>query len=96
MDMRFWSARAARELAELGAIFVVGRENVAVYDYLVREFAGGPVAVILDRRRGPRRQHEGGQRGPERRRAERRRHPEIDAALRDRGLAVLPRSLNTP
>jgi class 3 adenylate cyclase/tetratricopeptide (TPR) repeat protein len=96
MDMRFWSARAARDLMGLGAIFVVARERAGVYNYLVREFAGQPVEVILDRRRGARRQDDGGQRGSERRVAERRRHPEIDEAVRDRGLAVLARSPDTP
>ena len=89
MDMRFWSARAAEELMELGAPFVVARYNVQLFEYLKQEFAGEPFTVILDRRQGERRQSHAGLLGEERRRIERRRHPEADEALRARGFVVL-------
>ncbi len=52
MDIRFWSARAAEELMDLGNLFIVARHDVQLYEFLKQEFAGEPVTVLLDRRRG--------------------------------------------
>src|SRR5262249_51544596 len=92
MDMRFWSARAADELMALGSLFIVGQDHAELYEYLKREFAGQPVTVILDRRRGERRLSHQPRLGEERRRGERRRQPDVDEALRTRAFAVLPPS----
>ena len=89
MDMRFWSARAAEELMELGTPFVVARSQGQLFEYLKQEFAGEPFTVILDRRQSERRQSRETSLGEERRRIERRRHQEADEALRARGFVVL-------
>ncbi len=72
MDMRFWLEQAAAEVRELGGLFVVPPTSPELYDYLKQKFPGEePVAILLDRRRGERRQrvqpHD-----PERRRSDRR------------------------
>jgi hypothetical protein len=42
---------AAEERMELGALFVVARGNVDLYEYVKHEFAGEPVTVIRPPRR---------------------------------------------
>jgi hypothetical protein len=87
MDIRFWSARAAEELMELGHLFVVARHNVQLYDYLKQEFAGEAVTVIVDRRRV-----DGARAGAGATEGERRHRAETDEALNTRGFVVVPES----
>jgi predicted ATPase/class 3 adenylate cyclase len=90
LDMRFWFKRAAEELMGLGHLFVVAREKAQLYEYLKQEFANEPVTVVLDRRQGERR-HEDQPHAEERREADRRADADADAALRQRGFAVISR-----
>jgi class 3 adenylate cyclase/tetratricopeptide (TPR) repeat protein len=54
-DMRRWLKQAELELARLGQLFIVGRHNPGLYEYLSREFADHQtIRVILDRRSGDR------------------------------------------
>lgn len=72
-------------------LFIVSRDNPALYEVLRREFEGEPeVEVILDRRYGDRRRAA----TPvaiERRRGERRGHPEVEERLRSLGWAIVHR-----
>ena len=87
MDIRFWSARAAEELMELGHLFIVARDNAQLYEYLKQEFAGEPVTVIVDRRRVDGREaNAGASPDGERRRAD------VDQAFNARGFVIVPES----
>jgi hypothetical protein len=70
-------------------IFIVSLQHRTLYDYLLNRFSDDPNAqVILDRRRGARRQVE----IPvvaECRRADRRQRPDISEELRRRSVAVV-------
>mgnify|MGYP001569806234 FL=1 len=70
-------------------LLIVARTEPDLWRYLKHNFAGDDkVEVILDRRRGERRQriqpHE-----PERRQADRRRRPSLDSDLRYRFLVIV-------
>ena len=70
-------------------IFIVSLRHRALYDYLLKRFSDDPNAqVILDRRRGERRQVEIPV-VPECRRADRRQRPDISGELRLRSVAVV-------
>jgi hypothetical protein len=71
-------------------LFIVAKQELALYEYLAKQFAGrSDVKVILDRREAQRRQ--GGEpHDPERRRADRRSRSRIDADLESLGVVVLP------
>jgi class 3 adenylate cyclase/tetratricopeptide (TPR) repeat protein len=89
MDMRAWVQEAWAELKRLGDMVIVTRYHRPLYEYLIQMFGEDrAVQLILDRRRGERRQlvqpH-----FPERRVAARRRQPSMDEALASRGLVVL-------
>ena len=89
MDMRFWVEQAGGDLKALGHLFLVAHDNLALYEFLKRTFAGDEqVRVVLDRRRVERRQ--GSQRpGTEKRQAHRRQQQQIDHALLARGVAII-------
>jgi tetratricopeptide (TPR) repeat protein len=80
MDMRFWAARAAEQLRELGRLVIVSPDEPELAEYLRREFAGTRVTVIVDRRRDD---------APPPAGAERRHRPEVGEALRARGITVV-------
>lgn len=67
-------------------VFVVSRERVSLYEYLLERFKDDPkVAVILDRRIGDRRRSEPLPAGPhERRKGDRRRPVPVSDDLRVR------------
>jgi len=70
-------------------LFIVARDKATLFEYLTQEVSSQERAeIILDRRRGERREgvrtHE-----PERRRAERRCQPGVDGALRSHGFVVI-------
>lgn len=70
-------------------LIIVARDQPALCEYLTRNFAGDEkVQVVLNRRRGERRQriepHE-----PERRRGKRRRRPDLDRDLSYRSVVIL-------
>lgn len=70
-------------------LIVVARDQPALCDYLTRNFSGdAKVQVLLDRRRGERRQRVEPYE-PERRRAERRRWPDIGRDLRYRSVVII-------
>ena len=70
-------------------IFIVSLRHRALYDYLLKRFSDDPNAqVILDRRRGERRQVEIAVE-PEYRRADRRQRPDMSEELRLRSVAVV-------
>ena len=70
-------------------LLIVARDQPALCDYLTRNFAGDPkVQVLLDRRRGKRRQRVESH-NPERRRGERRRQRGIDQDLRYRSVVIV-------
>ncbi|HXJ82216.1 MAG TPA: adenylate/guanylate cyclase domain-containing protein [Candidatus Methylomirabilis sp.] len=92
MDIRFWAARTTEELMGLGNLFIVARDNVELYDYLKREFAGEPVTVLLDRRQdnaSPRSESTTGPTAD----GDRRRRTDVEEGLRLRGFAVVARDL---
>ena len=69
--------------------FIVARDRLDFWDFWTRWFSGvAEVQLILDRRKGERRQqvqpHE-----PERRGGDRRRQPNIDEEVRDTGFAIV-------
>lgn len=79
----------ARAAGRARCLFIVARNQPDLWHHLSRDFAGDDdVQVLLDRRRGERRQrlqqHE-----PERRRADRRRQASIDNDLRYRSFVIL-------
>jgi len=70
-------------------LFIVSLQHRALYDYLLQRFSDDPNAqVILDRRRGERRQVETPI-VPEQRRADRRQRPGVSEELRRRSVAVV-------
>ena len=70
-------------------IFIVSLRHRALYDYLLQRFSDDLNAqVILDRRRGERRQAEIPV-VPEHRRADRRQRPDVSEELRHRSVAVV-------
>ena len=72
MDMQFWLEESEEELKEMGGLFVVAASDLELYDYLRQKFSDkGKGTVLLDRRRGERRQRAQAY-GPERRRDDRR------------------------
>jgi class 3 adenylate cyclase/tetratricopeptide (TPR) repeat protein len=90
MDMRLWMTHSAAELAELGRMLIVARNNHHLYDCLARALPGDAREfLVLDRREGERRQLiESPWR--DRRRADRRHHPAVDERLLARELAIVP------
>lgn len=72
-------------------IFIVAWNRPDLWDYWKRWFSGvDNVEVILDRRRGERRQPSEAS-DPERRQDERRQRPDIDEELRNIGFAIVSR-----
>jgi hypothetical protein len=70
-------------------LFIVAKRELALYEYLAKQFAGrADVEVTLDRREAQRRQR-AEPRDPERRRADRRSRSRIDADLESLGVVVL-------
>lgn len=70
-------------------ILVVARTQQSLYEYLCQDFAEDPdVRVVIDRRRGERRQR-GEAWSAERRRNERRTRPAIDDKLESVGFAIV-------
>jgi len=70
-------------------LFIVAWDRPELWDYWRRWFSGmEEVQVILDRRRGERRQA-GQAHEPERRRSDRRRQPGIEDELRTVGFAIV-------
>jgi class 3 adenylate cyclase/tetratricopeptide (TPR) repeat protein len=89
MDMRAWVQAAWAELKELGDMVIVTRYHRPLYEYLVQTFGTDKtIQLVLDRRRGERRQVAQAH-YPERRIAARRRQPAVDEALASRGLVVV-------
>lgn len=83
------SGQASGEMVRL--LFVVARDQPDLWHHLKRDFAQDEeVQVILDRRRGERRQRVQS-REPERRRAERRRQPGTEKELRYRSFVIIHR-----
>ena len=80
----------AREASPLPRyLFIVARNNPAMFDYLRHHFADAPeVDVLLDRRMGERRQNTSPVR-EDRRRGERRARPEVDERLKVDSYAFL-------
>jgi FtsZ-binding cell division protein ZapB len=79
-------------------LFIVARRYPELYDYLSARFADDAnVAVVLDRRLGPRRRR-ALPAAAERRRAERRARPDVDEQLRATSLAVVtaPKTASAP
>jgi hypothetical protein len=73
-------------------LFIVARHLPRVYDHLCEQFASEPtVDVIMDRRKGDRREPEivVPPPGPERREGERRRNSDADEQLRVMGYAFV-------
>jgi len=73
-------------------LFIVARQLPRVYDHLCQQFAGEPnVEVIMDRRKGERREPEPAvpPPGPDRREGERRRNTDADEQLRVMGYAFV-------
>jgi hypothetical protein len=72
----------------VGDLFIIARQDVALFEYLTRHFAGrADVTVVLDRRSGERSERD--ETSPaERRQAERRRRS-VDADLVAVGFAVV-------
>lgn len=80
MDMQFWLEQAEEELKGMGGLFIVAASNLDLYDYLRQRFSGeGKGTVLLNRRRGERRQRVQALR-PERRRGDRRTSPGISVS----------------
>jgi hypothetical protein len=79
-------------------LFIVARRYPELYEYLSTRFADDPtVAVVLDRRLGPRRRR-AQPAAAERRHTERRARPDVDEQLRATSLAVVtaPRTAAAP
>jgi class 3 adenylate cyclase/tetratricopeptide (TPR) repeat protein len=88
MDMTLWLERAEAEIREYGRLLIVGRNQPALYEHLMRAFSGDArVTVVLDRRSGERRQ-QATPSGMERRRADRRRQ-RSDEAVRAGGFRIV-------
>jgi tetratricopeptide (TPR) repeat protein len=92
MDMRYWVDQAMTELKALGHLFVVAHYNLGLYEFLKDRLAGDPGAtVVLDRRAGERRSRSRGATPSERRQSDRRDDRRTrDAALKSRGVIVVP------
>jgi len=70
-------------------LFIVSSQHPWLHRSLIERFSGYPkVDVIMDRRRGERREG-GAPVGPDRRRHDRRLRPEIDEELRSRPYAIV-------
>ena len=79
----------AQAVGKVRCLFIVARGQPDLWHHLTRDFAGDEeVQVLLDRRRGERRQHLQPNE-PERRRSDRRRQPSIDNDLRYRSFVIL-------
>ena len=73
-------------------LFIVARQLPGVYEHLCEQFGGEPnVEIIMDRRKGERREPEAlaPAPGPERRQGERRRNGTVDEQLRVMGYAFV-------
>lgn len=71
-------------------LFIVARDQSALYDTLEREFAAErDVTVVLDRRHGERRRNGRQSARAERRQSDRRIHLQVDASLRSLGWAII-------
>ena len=73
-------------------LFIVARQLPSVYEHLCQQFGREPnVEVIMDRRKGDRREPEAAAPppGPERREGERRRNASVDEQLRVMGYAFV-------
>ncbi|MFQ5896861.1 MAG: hypothetical protein ACE5JN_01245 [Candidatus Methylomirabilia bacterium] len=94
MEWQKGYVKALEEMGDLedalsGILFIVARHRVALYEYLSDQVARQTgLPVILDRRRGERRQRIR-MRVPERRRADRRRQPVSEDDLRSHGFVVI-------
>lgn len=72
-------------------LLIVARDQEALFDYLLRDFADDPdVTVVLDRRAAERRRRLDAC-AADRRQAERRRHAPIDPQLAMVGFAIIAR-----
>ena len=70
-------------------LLVVARSQQGLYEYLCEDFANDPdVKVLIDRRRGERRQR-GDQWTAERRQTDRRTRPPLDPKLESVGFAIV-------
>lgn len=82
-----------RERHGVATLFVVARNRPELFDHLRREFPGGDVAVVLDRREGERRQGERRGRRPAqvagRRRGDRRKQTGVARELASMGYAIV-------
>ena len=89
MPVEIRSLKARPMGGKVRCLFIVARNQPGLWHYLRRDFAEDEeIQVLLDRRRGDRRQRYQGQE-PERRRSDRRRQPSIDNDLRYRSFVVL-------
>ncbi|HEV8640211.1 MAG TPA: adenylate/guanylate cyclase domain-containing protein [Methylomirabilota bacterium] len=89
MGMSRWLKEAEASLRALGRMFIVARDHPALHAYLEQAFTGDEaIRIVLDRRRGERRQVPDGH-VRERRQAERRLRADVDARLRARALVVV-------
>lgn len=77
-------------------LLIVARDRQDLLEYWTRWFAGvQEVQVVLDRRRGERRQHVQAH-APEQRRADRRRKPGIGDAPRSSGFEIIAGEMADP
>ena len=89
MPVEIRSLKARPMGGKVRCLFIVARNQPDLWHYLRRDFAEDEeIQVLLDRRRGDRRQRYQGQE-PERRGGNRRRQPSIDNDLRYRSFVVL-------
>ena len=89
MPVEMRSPKAQPTADRIRCLFIVARNQTDLWHYLRRDFAGDEeVQVLLDRRRGDRRQRHQVQE-PERRRTDRRRQPSVDNDLRYRSFVIL-------
>ncbi|OLC16093.1 MAG: hypothetical protein AUH29_06170 [Candidatus Rokubacteria bacterium 13_1_40CM_69_27] len=89
MGMSRWLKESEDSLRAVGRLFIVARDHPALHAYLEQAFTGDEaIRIVLDRRRGERRQVPDGHLR-ERRLAERRIRADVDVRLRARALVVL-------
>lgn len=69
-------------------LFLVARDQPDLWDQLSKEFSARDVAVVVDRRRGERRQGEPAS-DDKRRQSDRRARAEVDREVRSRGFSVI-------
>src|SRR2546425_3846523 len=89
MGMSRWLKESEDSLRAVGRLFIVARDHPALHAYLEQAFTGDEaIRIVLDRRRGERRQVPDGHLR-ERRLAERRIRADVDVRLRAPALVVL-------